>query len=136
MTPEQDQLIAQAKKAALKAHAPYSRFRVGAAVLTDKGIFIGANIENASTNLGICAERVAISHARMNDCRNIIGIAVCCLDAPRDEDGNTDLHLVVPCGGCRQWIAELAPQAWVITYGSDKVFTLDDLLPNPFVLRT
>ena len=135
MTPEQTGLMEAAKNAALKAHAPYSKFRVGAAVLTDKGIFTGANIENASTNLGICAERVAISHARMNDGRDIMGIAVCCLDAPRDENGNIPVHIASPCGGCRQWIAELAPKAWIVIHGSDKVFTLEDLLPNAFVFN-
>ena len=71
MTPEQAELLAAAARAAKSAHAPYSKFNVGAAVLTENGIFPGANIENASSNLGICAERVAIAHARMNGCTSI-----------------------------------------------------------------
>lgn len=130
MTPEQKDLLQQAKDAALKAYAPYSNFRVGAAVLTDRGVFIGANIENASTNLGTCAERVAISHARMNDAANIIGIAVACIDAPKEAEKGT----CMPCGACRQWLAELAPDAWLISNETEQVFTLQDLLPNPFFL--
>ncbi len=131
MTPEQKQLLEAASEAALKAYAPYSNFRVGAAVLTDKGVFQGANIENASNNLGTCGERVAIAHARMNDATEIIGIAINCIDAAGDS-----ANLTMPCGACRQWLAELAPNAWVITNGSEQVFTLDDILPNPFKLST
>lgn len=134
MTKDQKALMDQAKNAATLAHAPYSKFRVGAAVLTPGGIFTGANIENACTNLGTCAERVAISHARMNGQTKIIGIAVYCADAPKDKNGNIQVHHTAPCGGCRQWIAELAPDAWLITNGSSTVFTLKDLLPNPFTL--
>lgn len=135
MTPEQIQLLKDAEKAAQSAHAPYSKFKVGAAVLTENGVFIGANVENACTNLGICAERVAISHARMHGSTNIIGIAVCCSDAPVDENNTIITRLTMPCGACRQWIAELAPKAWVITNGSEQVFTLEDLLPEPFFMK-
>ncbi len=131
MNREQKELIAVATVAAEKAYAPYSKFRVGAAILTDKGTYIGANIENASTNIGICAERVAISHARMNDATNIIGIAVSCIDA---QTASLDVSSTMPCGACRQWIAELAPEAWLVTNGSDRVFTLQDILPNPSYL--
>lgn len=134
MTPDQSELLAVAAKAATRAYAPYSKFNVGAAVLTEKGIFPGANIENASTNLGICAERVAIAHARMNGCTTIIGIAVSCINAPMDNDGYIDPRLTMPCGACRQWMAELAPDAWLVTNGSDKVYTMPELLPQPFTL--
>ncbi len=131
MTPEQQQLLEAAESAAHKAYAPYSKFRVGAAVLTDKGVFIGANIENSSSNLGICAERVALSHARMHGAENYIGIAVCCLDAVP----NSDIRSSMPCGGCRQWLAELAPLAWLVTHGCERVFLLDDLLPDAFIFK-
>lgn len=134
MTSEQQKLLKQAQQAALLAYAPYSNFRVGAAVLTPGGIFTGANIENACTNLGICAERVALSHARMNGETRIIGIAVACIDAEQNQDGTIDLYRIMPCGACRQWLAELAPDAWLITPASDTVFTLSDLLPHAFVL--
>ncbi|MCP4670094.1 MAG: cytidine deaminase [Desulfobacula sp.] len=134
MTPEQIKLLFSAKEAAKKAYAPYSKFNVGAAVLTEGGTFMGANIENSCANLGICAERVAIANARMNDCIKIIGIAVNCVDAPQDRDGNIEKNLAMPCGGCRQWLAELAPVAWLITNASKNVYTLSDLLPTPFTL--
>lgn len=135
MTSEQRELMEAAVHASGNAYAPYSRFRVGAAVLTENGIFPGANIENASANLGICAERVAIAHARMQGCRKIIGIAVYCADAPVDENGGIEPGLTLPCGACRQWMAELAPDAWLITNGSKSVYQLKDLLPLPFSLK-
>lgn len=135
MTPEQINLLEVADKAALKAYAPYSKFRVGAAVLTDKGVFDGANIENACTNLGTCAERVALSHARMYDCSIIFGIAVSCIDAANDASGKMNINQIMPCGACRQWLNELAPNAWIVARGSKRVFSLDDLLPTPFTLH-
>jgi cytidine deaminase len=134
MTPEQTKLLDSAKKAAQNAYAPYSRFNVGAAVLTEGGVFTGANIENACYNLGICAERVAISNARMNGYTNIIGIAVNCENAPKDENGKIKEHQVMPCGACRQWIAELAPKAWLVTNASLRAYTLEDILPLAFTL--
>lgn len=135
MTPEQEKLLVSAKNAAKNAYAPYSKFNVGAAVLTECGIFSGANIENSCTNLGTCAERVAIANARMNGSRKVIGIAVNCVDAPIDGNGNIQENLAMPCGGCRQWLAELAPDAWLVTNASERVYTLNNLLPTPFTLN-
>ncbi len=132
---QQKALLTAAKQAALKAYAPYSRFRVGCAVETDQGIFIGANIENASSNLGICAERVAIAHALMNDAKEIRALAVYCLDATRDQNGRFPVEETMPCGACRQWLAELAPQAVVYTNGLEDGLTVADLLPQAFHLR-
>lgn len=134
MTPQQQELLQLARKAAKMAYAPYSRFRVGAAVLTTTGTFSGANIENSSTNLGTCAERVALAHARMHGATSIIGIAVCCLDATADHSGQIAPAGIMPCGGCRQWLAELAPDAWLVTAGSARVFSVTELLPDPFLL--
>ena len=125
-------LLKKAKDAGEMAYAPYSKYRVGAAVLTDSGVFTGFNIENASSPLGICAEKAAITNALVNGAKNISAIAVYCLDASEDDGA---LGETLPCGSCRQWIAELAPDAKIITNGSAKVFVLDDLLPNPFLLR-
>jgi cytidine deaminase len=135
MTPEQIDLLEAADRAALKAYAPYSKFRVGAAVLTDKGVFEGANIENGCTNLGTCAERVALSHAHMHGCSSIIGIAVSCIDATKNDATNASILQRMPCGACRQWLNELAPMAWIVASGSEKVYKLRDLLPNPFSLH-
>ena len=135
MNEDQKNLLQSAAQAALLAYAPYSGFRVGAAVLTPGGIFAGANIETASTNLGICAERAALTHARMRGEREILGIAVACPDARQNEDGSVDECGAMPCGACRQWLAELAPRAWVVTSSSNKVYQLEDLLPCSFQLR-
>jgi len=134
MTPEQKMLLDSAEKAAKRAYAPYSDFRVGAAVLTETGIFTGANIENSCTNLGICAERVAMAAARMEGEETIIGMAVNCIDAPRDDNGDIEIALTMPCGGCRQWMAELAPKAWLVTNASGRVYTLEQILPAAFTL--
>ncbi|RPI78027.1 MAG: cytidine deaminase [Desulfobacteraceae bacterium] len=139
MQPNQDQaktLLTASAQAALKAYAPYSRYRVGCAVETEKGVFIGANIENASSNLGICAERVAIAHARMHDAREIRALAVYCLDAPRDPNGRFPVAETMPCGACRQWLAELAPEAVVYTNGLEEGLTIKELLPHAFKLTT
>ncbi|THB79743.1 MAG: cytidine deaminase [Desulfobacteraceae bacterium] len=135
MTPEQTELLKKAQDAAAMAYAPYSGFHVGAAVLTDKGVFLGANIENACTNLGTCAERVAMANARMNGATKIIGIAVNCVDAKPDDTGRIAQNTAMPCGACRQWLAELAPEAWLVTNASDTVFQLADILPSAFILR-
>ena len=131
----QKDLLRAAEQAARRAYAPYSSFRVGAAVLTPGGTFAGANIENASANLGICAERAAITHAWMQGEEQIIGIGVCCLDLPTGDSETVDEFGAMPCGACRQWLAELAPDAWLVISTSDKVYTLDDLLPFSFHLQ-
>lgn len=133
---EIEALLLAARNSAEYAYAPYSKFRVGAAVLADNRIFQGANIENASSNLGICAERVAISHALMHGCMHIEGIAICCMDAilANEKDTKTVKNNIMPCGGCLQWISELAPHAWIVTEGTDDIYKIDDLMPIPFKL--
>ena len=135
MDAEHQQLLMAAKKAAEMAYAPYSGFNVGAAVQTDSGVYVGANIENASTVLGICAERVAIAHARMNGQTRIHGIAVFCRDAKENADGVIPEEMCLPCGGCRQWMAELAPDAWIVTNGSNRLYRVAELLPLAFQLK-
>ena len=132
MNESQKLLLESARQAATKAYAPYSKFRVGAAVLTKGNTYIGANIENSSANLGICAERVALSNARVNGAVEIEGIAVFCLDAKKNTDGTPTIESTLPCGACRQWIAELAPKAWIVTNGTERPLMLNDLLPKPF----
>lgn len=124
-------LLAQAEAAAENAHAPYSGFRVGAAVLGGRGaVYTGANIENASYGLGLCAERAALAVARAAGERNIVAVAVACVDAPPDAP----LEQRMPCGACLQWIRELAPGAEIIVSGAERSFTLKDLLPLGFSL--
>ncbi|MBV9580652.1 MAG: cytidine deaminase, partial [Chloroflexi bacterium] len=93
-------LSARAREAALRAYAPYSHFRVGAALEdADGGLYVGCNVENASYGLSICAERNAIFGAiAAGGRRPFRAIAVSCVDAP--DNGCS------PCGACRQVIAE------------------------------
>ena len=123
-------------------HSAEKQWHVRAEVLTfhSKGqrigvlVFAGANIENASSNLGLCAERVAIAHARMRSKATIEGLAIFCADAKRGRIGVPAANETFPCGACRQWIVELAPGAWIVTNGSAKVYSIDDFLPKPFLL--
>jgi cytidine deaminase len=122
------QLLDQARLAREAAYAPYSRFTVGAAVLTAAGeIFSGANIENASLGATICAERVAIFAAVAAGCRDLTALAVIA-DTPEP---------VAPCGLCRQVLAEFSPDCQVImanTKGRVRLTNLKELLPLAFRL--
>jgi cytidine deaminase len=124
-------LLAAAKTAALSAYCPYSKFRVGAAVRGAQGITVGCNVENASYGLTLCAERNALSTAVAAGNTKISAIAVACIDAA-PEAGLSEL---MPCGACRQWIQELAPDAEILIAGTDRMFSIADLLPNPFDLK-
>ncbi|ACL24374.1 cytidine deaminase [Chloroflexus aggregans] len=122
-----ERLIAAALAAQRRAYAPYSQFAVGAAVLTANGhIFSGANIENASYPLTICAERVALFCAHMAAAGPVTALAVV---TPTPT-------VASPCGACRQVIFELAPHAQIVLLnadGSDRRFTTPaELLPYGF----
>lgn len=122
-----------ARDARAHAHAPYSKFHVGAAVLLDNGqSVIGANIENASYGLTCCAERVAIFAARIQHPRaRIIALAV---SAGTDDFVHETHNTRMPCGACRQVMMEfMAPEAPVWIDGVGAV-PLSDLLPTPFKL--
>lgn len=110
-----------------RAYAPYSDFRVGAALVTDKGnLYTGVNIENSSYGATNCAERTAIFKAVSEGENKIRKIAI----ASDSED------FIYPCGICRQVITEFADQDIEIICGRKngdyKVFTLDELLPYAF----
>ena len=120
-------LVAAAREAQRRAHAPYSKFPVGAAVLDEMGrIHSGCNVENAAYPLGLCAEAAAIAAMVMAGGRRIGAIAVV-------GDGDA---LVTPCGGCRQRIREFAePQTPILVADGATVrarFTLAELLPASF----
>ena len=122
-----DDLFAAAASSQANAYAPYSRFKVGAAVLTPSGrIFSGCNVENAAYPQGSCAEAGAIAAMALAGERAIAAVMVI-------GDGDA---LVTPCGGCRQRIREFArPDTPIHTAGPEGVrrtFTLDDLLPASF----
>jgi cytidine deaminase len=127
---ERAELLKTAQEAANHAYAPYSNFRVGAAVL-GRDTHVGANIENASYGATICAERVAMANAVLADDRNLRAIAIATPDRPSGGSVNEAL----PCGTCRQWLAELAPQIEVIISEDESGYQLKELLPFPFALR-
>jgi cytidine deaminase len=121
-----DELIEAAKAAREKAYAPYSNYRVGAAVRGDNGkIYAGANVENASYGLCICAERNAVSAAILDGVRRIVAAAVVTSTSPP----------VAPCGMCRQTFAEFAddlPIALINDRGERTDTSLRELLPHAF----
>ncbi len=121
----------RAVQAARDAYAPYSRFRVGAAVLGAAGIYIGTNVENASYGLTLCAERSALAAAVAAGDRRIGAVALACIDA-RAETG---IQGLLPCGACRQWLAELAPQSTLFIYRQEQTFTPAQLLPLAFDIQ-
>jgi len=125
-------LLSEARAAALTAHAPYSGFRVGAAVRVGQKIHLGCNIENASYGLTICAERVAIFSAVAAGAREIDAIAIACIDAGPD-DGPDGL---MPCGACRQVMAEFSGPDLPVHIDRAGSLTLADLLPHPFKISS
>ena len=141
MTDDISRLIAAARAAAAHAHAPYSRFAVGAALLmTDGSIVTGANVENASYGLSLCAETVAVATA---SAQGLIGaiVAVGVIGGPMDSAGRaTGDRPVSPCGRCRQVLNEAAQMAGIdlpVHCGAaegDAVasYRLSQLLPNAF----
>lgn len=141
MTIESTRLIHAAREAATRAHAPYSRFAVGAALLmTDGTLITGANVENASYGLSLCAETVAIATASAaGRLRDVVAVGVIggAMDAQGHATGTTP---VSPCGRCRQVLneaAQLGGRDLAVYCGAaegDAVATyrLSQLLPNAF----
>lgn len=123
---EYKKLINEAEKARKRAYTPYSKFKVGAAVLSVDGkIFTGCNIENASFGLTLCAERVAIFKAISEGSTKFEAIAVV---------GDTDKPCS-PCGACRQVISEFGediPLIMANLKGDIKIKKIKELLPEAF----
>jgi cytidine deaminase len=122
-----EELIERAKQARLGAHAPFSNFQVGAAIVTADGrVYTGCNIEHSVYSLTMCAERVAIFKAVSEGARGFVKIAVVA-----DHE-----RLTPPCGCCRQSLWEFAgPGTKVILanlVNEVRRFDLEDLLPLPF----
>ena len=121
-------LEAAAQNAQRRAHAPYSRFRVGAAVRAAGEIFEGANIENASYPLAICAERTAVFAAVLSGAHRLEAVVVCSDASPPSS----------PCGACRQVLLEFAPDPTAVTVtainprGERRSWTLAELIPDGF----
>jgi cytidine deaminase len=128
--PSADRLLLLAREAAERAYVPYSRFRVGAAVEASGQTYAGCNVENASYGLTVCAERIALFTAVAAGHRRVERIAVTCVDAGPElgESGR------MPCGACRQVMAELmGPDGEVLVDGV-RTFRVSELLPSAFTL--
>ncbi|HEV2580605.1 MAG TPA: cytidine deaminase [Ktedonobacteraceae bacterium] len=126
-----DELVRLAREAARHAHCPYSHFHVGAALVADGNIYTGANVENSSYGLSLCAERSALAAAISSGARTVTQVAVACIDVAPDAP----LADRTPCGACRQWLADLAPRAAIYIDGDERDFTVTDLLPYAFGLE-
>ena len=125
-----EELLAAARDAALRAHCPYSHFRVGAALLADNKLYTGVNIEISSYGLTLCAERSALAAALSAGAGPITHVAVACIDAPP----TAPLNQRTPCGACCQWLADLASNAAIYIDGATRDFSVSDLLPYAFEL--
>jgi cytidine deaminase len=125
--PGDEELVRVASLARQRAHAPYSKYKVGAAIRTKRNkVHSGANVENASYGLTVCAERTA-AFAAVNAGDAAFDAIAIVID---------DERLPTPCGACRQVLAEFSPEMRVILAtagGKRKVTTLGELLPDPFL---
>lgn len=125
-TADYSELIAKSAEARKLAYAPYSKFLVGAALLTSDGkVFTGCNVENTSYGLAICAERTAICKAVSEGCQSFEAIAIAAHP------------LASPCGACRQFIVEFGKEIKVISVDAKdlsitKLWTIEQLIPENF----
>ncbi len=127
---ERTRLMAAAREAVAQAYAPYSGVKVGAAVLTERGrVVVGANVENASYGLTLCAERAAVAAAVAAEGPEMRLRAVA---VASDRSG-----AFAPCGACRQVIREFGPEVRVIFQGEAglREAPISELLPYAFHLR-
>jgi cytidine deaminase len=122
-----EELLGRAAAASARAHSPYSKVRVGAALRgADGRVFEGCNVENASYGLTMCAERAAVYRAVAEGCTHFLALAVV---ASLD-------HPLAPCGACRQVLAEFGLELRIVAAGAGKAgerleTTLAALLPHP-----
>jgi cytidine deaminase len=117
---DMDTLFRIAEEAALKAYAPYSKFRVGAALLAEDGaVFSGCNVENRSFGLTICAERTAITKAVSEGRRSFTALAIAAPDSAVP---------VGPCGACRQVLSEFMPPQAPVRFGGNTPARVDSTI--------
>ncbi len=129
-----ERLLRAARKVMKNAYAPFSQFRVGAAILTSKGrVFAGCNVENSSYGMTNCAERTAIFSAIAKDGPELEIQAVAVVASPNCDHGVP----CSPCGACRQVIYEFGPRAVIFYQGEKgpKQSLITDLLPEGFRLK-
>ncbi len=123
-----EELVARASAAQSRAYAPYSKFKVGAAVRMDGQVFEGVNVENASYPLCVCGERTAIAAGVVAGALHLEEVAVCTDASPPSS----------PCGACRQVLVEFADDPTKVTVtainpqGERRSWTLAQLLPDSF----
>jgi cytidine deaminase len=130
LTSDWKTLADEAAAAALRAYAPYSGFRVGAAVDAAGTCVPGTNIENATFGATVCAERIALGAARALGYLPVTRLALSFPDAP----SNAAITTLVPCGICRQWLVELAPNCRILVAGPNIAFDVSEIFPYPFKL--
>lgn len=122
---EIERLVSEAKAARKKAFAPYSKFTVGAALMTNDGkIYHGCNIENPSLMLSFCAERAALINALVEGEKKFKALAIV----------SGDKDCCFPCGACRQMLAEFVPdvEIYLVSEKGIKKFSISELLPHQF----
>lgn len=130
-TEEHLNLAQEARNAAERAYCPFSQFPVGAALRTEDGtVFTGANVENASYGLSMCAERVAILTAAAAGHRRVTALAVACVKGDPAKPAT-----LTPCGACRQVMTEFMDETATVIIDGVGVCTLRDLLPLAFSLQ-
>ncbi len=122
--PHLEELVDAAREVAKRAHAPYSNFRVGAAVLAaDGSVHVGCNVENAAYGSTICAEVNAVTTAIAHGATELVAIGVAALDGEN----------VYPCGNCRQVMREFGIDTVVVeTTDGPRTYSSDDLFPHSF----
>jgi cytidine deaminase len=129
-----EDLVQVAREARLRAYAPYSRFLVGAALLSQTGkVYTGCNVENASYGLTVCAERSAVFRAVGEGEQEFVKIAV--IGGSQTMPEHEQREIISPCGACRQVLVEFSPDLEVIMSnlkGEIKVLKLSELLPHAF----
>jgi cytidine deaminase len=128
--PDWNKLIEQARRAQDRAYAPYSNFRVGAALMGASGkVYVGCNVENASFGMTMCAEQGAISAAVVGGEQKFTHMALI-TDSPNPES---------PCGACRQVLTEFAPELEILSVsktGVEQRWTMNELLPMAFTPKS
>lgn len=125
---DHDRMVEMARMAAHGSYSPYSNFRVGAVVVSDRDeVFFSANTENGAFPVSQCAEANTVSYAVGRGVRKIKTVAVSCIDA-------ADIEMAYPCGRCRQIMSEFGVETVLVSTGSGefRTHTLDELLPHRF----